>query len=259
MALRSGQAEFETIVQTYHPRTGNWLSDTKDILIRFLQAYFYQMPAGEDLFHFEAGDEDGQTAEQETELIIGVAGAINTDTVERRPAIMISRGPFGYGDLSLDGLLKVDGTSGTETRTDLLTGSFTCYCISRIGEEAEKLALLVAKCIRMYRVNLQQSGFFNIGLRIQIGKESVANNLLPGDSDEDFIVVPVSFPVYYEESWTYEYPNAELLDTIKIMAYAVFKDFDGNLIYPDALDDDGDPNPDSEGVIVSTWNMTSSE
>ena len=166
---------------------------------------------------------------------------------------MVSRGPFGYGDTSLDALQHLDFTDGKETRTDLLSGSFTLHCISRIGEEAEKLALLVAKGIRIYRVPLQQAGFFNIGLRIRIGEESPANTLLGGDSDEDFIVVSVSFPVYYEESWTYEYPNAETLATIQTIAYGVFRDFDGDLLYPDALDEDGDPDPSSDGVIVSTW------
>jgi len=259
MALRSGQTEFDELIQTYNPRTGNWLSDTKDILLRFLQDFFYGMPSGENLFHYEPGEETGQTSELETELIIGVAGAINTDTVEKRPAIMISRGPFGYGDTSLDSLQHLEFDTGKETRTDLLSGSFTVHCVSRIGEEAEKLALLVAKAIRIYRVPLQQAGFFNIGLRIRIGEESPAHTLMPGDSDEDFIAVAVSFPVYYEESWTYEYPNAETLSALKVIANTVFRDFDGDLLYPDAIDEDGDPDPSSEGVIVSTWIATASE
>tara|TARA_Y100000310_G_C20649090_1_gene798350 strand:- start:165 stop:680 length:516 start_codon:yes stop_codon:yes gene_type:complete len=165
---------------------------------------------------------------------------------------MISRGPFGYGDTSLDALLNLDWDDGKETRTDIVSGSFTVHCVSRIGEEAEKLALLVAKGIRIFRIPLQQAGFFNIGLRIKIGEESVANTLMRGDSDEDFINVPVSFPVYYEESWTTEYPNAETLSAIQVTLNSVFRDFDGDLLYPDALDEDGDPNPSSDGVHVTT-------
>jgi hypothetical protein len=257
MSTRPGQEEFDELIQTYNPRSGNWMSDTKDILLRFLQDFFYQMPSGEGLFHFEPGSELGETAETETELIIGVAGAINTDTVEKRPAIMLSRGPFGYGDTSLDALQHLDFNDGKETRTDLISGSFTMHCVSRIGEEAEKLALLVAKGIRAYRVPLQQAGFFNIGIRIRIGEESVANTLLGGDSDEDFITVPVSFPVYYEETWTTEFPNTETLSDISVVLNAVFRDFDGDLLYPDALDDDGDPDPSSEGVIVTTIAISS--
>lgn len=260
MALRPGKEDFEAMVQVYNPRTGNWLSDTKDILLRFLMDFFHGMPAGEGLFHWEpesgAAGEVKAGDEIESELIIGVAGAINTDTVEKRPAIAISRGPFGYGDTSLDALLGVEATTGKETRTDLLSGNYTIYCISRLGEEAEKLALLVAKGIRVYRVHLQQAGFFNIGIRVQIGQESPASTLVPGDSDEDFIAVPVTFPVYYEESWTYEFPNAQVLSSIEINAYAVLRDFDGDLLYPDALDESGDPDPNSEGVIVSTWLLT---
>ncbi len=214
------------------------------------------MPEGEGLFHYEpeSGEAGAEkpTDEMNTELIIGVAGAINTDTVEKRPAIMISRGPFGYGDTSLDALLGLEWETGKETRTDLVSGSFTIHCVSRIGEEAEKLALLVAKGIRIFRVPLQQAGFFNIGIRIKIGAESVANTLVGGDSDEDFISVPVSFPVYYEESWTTEFPNAETLNSIQATLNAVFRDFDGDLLYPDALDEAGDPDPSSDGVIVTS-------
>jgi hypothetical protein len=259
--LRPGQEEFEALIQTYNPRTGNWLSDTKDILLRFFQDFFHEMPEGEGLFHYEpesgAAGEIKATDEIATELIISSAGAINTDTVEKRPAIVISRGPFGFGDTSIDALKGLDWTDGKETRADLLSGSFTIYCISRIGEEAEKLALIVAKSIRYYRVTLQQAGFFNIGIRVQIGEESPANTLLHGDSDEDFVAVPVSFPVYYEEGWTLEYPNAASLDALKCTLNAVLRDFDGDLLYPDALDESGNPDPDSEGVIVSTWTMTS--
>jgi hypothetical protein len=260
MALRPGKAEFEALVQTYNPRTGNWLSDTKDILLRFLMDFFNGMPAGEGLFHYEpesgAADEIKATDEIETELIIGVAGAINTRTIEKRPAIVISRGPFGYGDTSLDALLSIDATTSTETRTDLLSGSFTIHCISRVGEEAERLALLVAKGVRAYRVHLQQAGFFNIGIRIQVGAESPANTLLGGDSDEDFVMVSVTFPVAYEESWTYEFPNAETLAAIEMTTYVVLRDFDGDLLYPDALDEEGNPDPSSEGVTIDTWLIT---
>lgn len=259
MTLRSGQSEFEALIQTYNPRTGNWFSDTKDILLRFLMDFFHGMPANSGLFHYEpeSGDAGEVKASDEisTELIIGVAGAVNTSTVEKRPAIVISRGPFGYGDTSLDALKSVDSRTGKRTHTDLLSGTFVINCISRIGEEAEKLAMLVAKGIRTYRIPLQQAGFFNIGIRVQIGAESVANTLLGGDSDEDFIVVPVSFPVTYEDSWTYEYPNAETLASITMTAYTVLRDFNGDLLYPDALDDDGRPDPESEGVIVSTWSI----
>jgi hypothetical protein len=238
--LRPGQEEFEALIQTYNPRTGNWLSDTKDILLRFFQDFFHEMPEGEGLFHYEpesgAAGEIKATDEIATELIISSAGAINTDTVEKRPAIVISRGPFGFGDTSIDALKGLDWTDGKET---------------------EKLALIVAKSIRYYRVTLQQAGFFNIGIRVQIGEESPANTLLHGDSDEDFVAVPVSFPVYYEEGWTLEYPNAASLDALKCTLNAVLRDFDGDLLYPDALDESGNPDPDSEGVIVSTWTMTS--
>jgi hypothetical protein len=254
---RPNQQENYALQEQYNPRTGNWLSDTKDILLRFLQDFFFQMPVGEQpsLFHFEPdGNVDYQTAERETEVIITDAGSVGTDAVEKRPAIIVSRGPFAYGNTSLDHLLGEEGTTGKRTHTDLITGSYVINCVSRLGLEAERLALLVAKSIRIYRRELQKAGFFHIGGAITIGQESPAGALVGGDSDEDFINVPVMLPVYYQESWTIQ-PDAVLLQKLTLKVYAVLRDFQGDLLSPDALDEDGNPVETSEGVIVQEWTL----
>ncbi len=210
------------------------------------------MPAGMDLFHFEPGEEDYSTAETETELIVSDAGAVGTDTVETRPAILISRGPFAYGNVSLDQLLEQDLASGNRTHTDLLSGSFVVNCVSKIGLEAEKLALLVAKAIRMYRRQLQVAGFFYIGHMIQVGQESPAGTLVSGDSEEDFVTVSVTFPVYYQESWTVT-QDAETLARIRFIVAHLARKMDGSLVYPDSVDDNGDPIEGADGVILTTW------
>jgi len=255
MSIRSESIKtMDALVAQHYPRTGHWLSDTKDILLKFLQNFFYQQPAG--CYHFAIG-EDWQTAEMETEIIISDAGSINTDTVEKRPAIIISRGPFAYANLGIDNYLVEDFTDGKRTHTDLLSGSFVINCVSRNGLESEKIALLVAKALKIYRRILHRAGFFQIGQTVKIGTESPANSLLGGDSDEDFITVPITFPVFYQESWTINSSQAELLEKVVYQSNTLSKKFDGSLLVPDSVGVDGTINIDSEGVIVSSWTLES--
>lgn len=250
MSHRPGQPENYAIWEQYNPRTGDWLNDTKDILLRFLQDVFMQMPKGE--FHFEPGAENGTTDELSSELIISDQGPINTATVERRPAIILSRGPFAWANASLDQLLLQDFGTGKRTHTDLVSGSFVVNCISRNGLEADRLGLLVARLIRIYRRQLQKAGFFYIGAQVNIAPESPAGALVSGDSAEDFILVPVSFPVFYQDSWTSE-PNSVLLRAISTQVLAVSSRFDGSPLVPGSVDAAGVPIVGSEGVIVQEW------
>lgn len=246
MSHRPGQLENYQIWEQYNPRTGNFLSDTKDILLRFFQDVFHQMPVGTGDFHFEPDDEKA------SELIISDKGTVNTSTVEKRPALILSRGAFAWGNTSLDQFLKLDIPTGVRTHTDLLAGSFTVHCVSRSGLEAEKLALLVHKWLRIYRRQLQKAGFFYIGHIGQIGEESPAGTLLAGDSAEDFVQVQVNFPVYYQESWTVE-PNAPLLNAIQLTVLSILKRFDGSPLVPGSVDEDGNPIDGEDGVIVQAW------
>lgn len=257
MSHRPNQLENYAIQEQYNPRTGNWLSDTKDILIRFLQDLFFQMPRGQGCYHFEPGHEVGSTDAENTEIMISDAGTLRTDSVEKRPAIIVSRGPFAYGNTSLDQLLKKETgvMSDKRVHTDLLTGSFVINCVSRAGLEAEEIAVIVMKAIRIYRRELQKAGFFHIGAMVQVGSETPANTLVSGDSEEDFINVPVSFPVYYQETWTVD-KASQLLNTICLTTEYVAKKFDGSPLFPGSVDDNGNPIPGADGVIIQAWTVS---
>lgn len=250
----------DALVLQANPRTGNWMSDTKDILIRFLQEYFSLQTPGEGMFYFAKGITEGDlgpTDEENTEVIITDAGSLGTDVVEKRPAIVLARGPFAYANTALDNFLGSEEVNDKRTHTDLLTGSFVINCVSRNGLEAEKLALLVAKAIRIHRRRIQLAGFFQIGQRIRIGSESPANSIVSGDSEEDFIAVPVTFPVYYQETFSVQ-SSATTLAKITATVYAVARKFNGSLLYPDSYNSDGTINASSSGVVVSSWTVASS-
>jgi hypothetical protein len=250
----------DVLVLQANPRTGNWLSDTKDILLRFLQEYFALQTPGEGMFHFSRGNISGNlgpTDEENTEVIITDAGSLGTEAVEKRPAIILSRGPFAYANTALDNFLTQAEDAEKRTHTDLLLGSFVINCVSRNGLEAEKLALMVGKAIRIHRRRIQLAGFFQIGQRIRIGSETGANQLVSGDSEEDFISVAVTFPVYYQETFSVE-TTASALAKITATIYSVAKKFDGSLLVPDSYNEDGTINPSSDGVVVSSWTVASS-
>ena len=156
----------------------------------------------------------------------------------------------------IDNFLTETESTGSRTHTDLLSGSFVVSCVSRVGLEAEKIALMVAKALRIYRRSLHQIGFFQIGQQIRIGVETSANSWLPGDSDEDFITVPVQFPVFYQESWSIAESEATELSNIVYKSITVARSFSGSYEYPDVYNSDGTTNESSEGVIVETWTLS---
>ena len=167
--------------------------------------------------------------------------------------IILSRGTFAFGNLGLDNVIGINGATEKRTHSDLLNGSFSVNCISKIGLEAEKMAVLVAKAIKTHRRILQVSGFFQIGQQITIGPESPASSLFPGDSDEDYVMVTVSFPAYWQESWTIEPTGLNLLNSIKLNINNIARKFNGSLLYADSISESGEVNSASKGVIIQTW------
>lgn len=239
-------------VLKYNPVSGNYLSDAKDVLLKFLQEFFYQMPRNKNLFHFDPG-EGWQTDELTSEVIITDSGAMNTDTLEKRPAIIVSRNQFAYANLGLDNLVKVTGVNDLRTHSDLLQGSFSINCVSKLGLEAEKLALLVTRALKSHRRLLQQAGFFQIGQNITVGPENPAASIFPGDSDEDYVLVTVTFPCYWQDVWSVNPTGLTVINSIKLTVNSIERKFDGSLLYPDSINSNGTINESSNGVIVQTW------
>ena len=215
------------------------------------------MPEGQFRYVPERDWTAGKTSEEETEVIITDAGTINTDTVEKRPVIIVSRTPFQYNNIGIDNFLSYNSTLTTRKHTDMVSGQFYINCISRTGLEAETLALYVAKGIKFYRRFLQRYGFFQIGQRVAIGSESSAASFTGGDSDEDFINVAISLPVLYQETWSITPSELTQLKTISLNIQSVARRLDGSLLYPNAIDSTGNVNTSSDGVIIESWTKTS--
>lgn len=247
--MRRHQDENQELQERLNPRTDNPLSDMTDILLRFLQDLFFRHPPGK--YHFEPG-EGGETDERRTEIILTGQASVTTHSVAKRPAIILSRGAFAFGNTHLDNLVSNRSVTAERLHTDLLSGSFTFSCVSRSGLEAERLAMLCATYLRVYRRQLQRAGFHQIGDNIQIGQEGPPGSILSGDSVEDFVAVPVSLPAFYQFSWFYQ-PNAEVLRTLRVQLNTMAAGPDKIPAIPNTLDEVGNPIPGAAGVIIQAW------
>lgn len=248
-------AERQQLYEQYNPRTGDWVSDGKLILLRFLRDLFYQTPreqSGESgrrgpSFHWEADD-------SVTELIVSDRKSLDTNSLGSRPAIIVSRGSFQYGNVSIDHLLTRDHATGHRSHTDLVSGSFNIHCVAEQGRTAEILAAYVAKSLRVFRRELQRAGFHLIGTQISVGEETGAGDLFGADAGSKYSMVTVSFPVYYQDAWTVD-PVARQLQHLTVRVLAVATRFRGGLIDPDSVDEEGRPVEGSDAVLVAQWTV----
>lgn len=232
--------------RVYNPETGDWLSDSLDVIIRFLQDLFFQHR--EFTFHPD---------ESQTRLIVSGAGATNTRTIGTLPGIIVTRAEFAYSNTAMDQLLRIDPTTGKRTHTDLVVGGMSIHCISRSGPEADSLAVQVAQAIRRYRLELQRARFHDIGNRIQVSAQSSAMSLLPGTEQGDLRMTTVSVPVHFQESWSYE-RNLRAVSSLQFRVRAYGVGPDGVPSDPSALDEYGQPIESHPGVIVERWTSTES-
>lgn len=167
----------------------------KDVYLTFLRDFFAGMPPQQGLFKF-TGNEDASS-----ELHITDQAAIQKTILEKRPCLIIQRGAIGWAQLGLDQLKDMAITTGREVHSDLLSGTMTIHCISRVGLEAERLAWNVLFAIKSLKAELQKRGIFEAGREGQLGTETPPGALVGGDVDTHTVDVPVYSPFYVQVTW----------------------------------------------------------
>lgn len=186
------------------------------LLIKFLQLVFGSFEKGQ--YHWDADQEL-------TEISITDQSPLAREVVERRPAIVVSRGPASFGNLAMDQFAgprlnkkegfvpNLDGTTGARRHTDLIAASSSYNCLSSEGLEAARIAWICAMATRRLKRSLMKAGFHRIGEETQIGPESSPGAIVQGDSKE-IIMVSVSIPFYFQDSWTIEPVDKVLLNKL---------------------------------------------
>ena len=158
----------------------------------FLQELFKSAPDGSN---FKWDDDD-----ELTQIYITDETPINSEVVEKRPAIASTRSAFVWAGLGLDQKRNQRIRTGEEIFTDMLSGHITFNCLCRVDVEAEYLAWIVSRHIWIFKHLLMRLGFHKIGENQQILGRTPAGALISGDTEGEIINVPVVVPVHFQ--WT---------------------------------------------------------
>lgn len=162
---------------------GNFSLDIKRVFLSFAQAYF-------------ARDESEFPWEQnfvQSRIIIADKYDIDLEVVEKKPAILLSRGAFSWANLTMGQKAdpyfakKLNPLLGVQRYSDLLTGQVTYNCIAKNGIVAERIANSIFIALTGFKQELRANGVHKI-FRIDYGNEQP----LKVNSDIDLTVVPVT-------------------------------------------------------------------
>ncbi len=165
----------------------------KDIYLTFLMDLFAARPRGE--FRYTGSDTP------ESELNILDVSTASTEVIEKRPSIVLQRGPISWVKIGLDQLKDFDIKTGTRRHVDMMSGTMTLHCSSKLGLEAERLASQVLDALKFHRRELQRRGLFEGGQEAQMGAETPPGSIVGGDTDPHTVSVPVYSPFYVQRGW----------------------------------------------------------
>ncbi len=168
------------------------LSHFARVYALFCQGLFQQRPAGD----YKWSDDD-----HISEIFVTDQVPIPRDNIERRPAIVTMRGQAQWGNTSLDQMRTVDARTGAKERTDLVACTMTLNCIAKMGTEAQRIAWILMRHLRDFRVMLQRvGGFHQVADNISVGPESPPGAIIAGEGDIEAVMVSVYSPFYFQ--WT---------------------------------------------------------
>jgi hypothetical protein len=187
------------------------------LFVRFLQLVFGT---------FEKGNYRWDLDELNSDIIISDQARLARETVEKRPAILVARGPVAYGNIAMDqfagphlknGQLvpNFNMETGARRHTDLCSSSVSFSCLSKEGIEAGRLAHISAMAVRRLKRSLMKAGLHRVGEEIQIGSESAPGAIVQ-DADNEIVMVSVTVPFFYQDFWTVEPADKSLLKHIDL-------------------------------------------
>ena len=172
--------------------TGNISLDIKYIFISFCQYFFAQSSK----FKWDSNI-------QTTKVVIADKNAVDVEIVEKRPAIIVSRGAtawtnvnhgqrgieetFGGKQATLKGVFDTADTEKNSTFTDLLQGSVTFHVLSKSGIQAEEIASELFIALTSYKDSLRRKGIHKV-TALNFGEEQ----LLRTNASIEYATVPIA-------------------------------------------------------------------
>lgn len=192
------------------------------VFVKFLQVTFHS---------FEKGAYRWEQDDRLSDIIISDQATIDKTVVEKRPAILVARGPAAFSNVAFDqaaGPLLVKGrdgkttftpnedpTEGSKRHTDLISSTMTYNCLSREGLEAQRIAWIAMYATRTLKRALLKVGLHRVGEELQVGSETPPGSIVQPDSNE-IVMVPVQVPFYFQDTWTVAPLNKSLLNEVSI-------------------------------------------
>jgi len=192
MTITEGQAfgdalEKKSFRNERIPNTAVFLKRTA---IEFLQILFGSRAPGS--LHYDSDN-------TKTDIQIADVNAADLEAINKRPAIIVQRGPLSWQGMGLGGsAFESRDPQGRDVYSDLLLGSLSISCISKEGIEAEQIAHLVFNSFKFFAPTLRTRGFFSIK-SLNIGAESLVEQ--DGAGDETYIV-PIVITAQMQERWS---------------------------------------------------------
>lgn len=174
------------------------------LYVQFLQGLFNQTPVG--TFHWEPDNET-------SEIVIRAEAPLDMQVVGKRPAITVVSGPVQYQGLGMDQMLSYDPKTGRRVRTDLMSSTFTVYCLAESDIIASRLAHIVSHFTRLKQRLLESSGgFYSIARPAPSSNyPSAPGQLVMGDP-KGLVMVQVNIPFTLQWTWA-STPNQNPSDT----------------------------------------------
>lgn len=176
---------------------------------------------------FEKGNYRWSMDPDTTEVLITGESPINREAIEKNPSIVVSRGPYNYGNLAMDQFAgphfkkdasgqkvlvpNLDHATGRRRHTDLVGGSISFNCLSMEGLEAGRLAHICAMAVRRLKRTLMKAGLHRVGEDVSVSAESPPGAIVSGDSNGGVVMVTVSLPFFFQDFWSVEPADKKLL------------------------------------------------
>ena len=192
------------------------------IFVRFLQVLFGT---------FERGAYHWDLSEETSDITISDQATIRKEIAEKRPAILVSRGPLALTNVAMDQFAgpilqrdaqgkeyfkaNLDPVTGARRHTDLSSCTMTYNCLSKEGLESQRIAWIAGYFTRTLKRTLMKAGLHRVGEEVQFGSESAPGSIVQPDSNE-IILVSVSVPFYFQNSWSVEPIDKLLLKRVEL-------------------------------------------
>jgi hypothetical protein len=158
----------------------NVLIDVKHKILSFLQTYF----ANKSTSHAWS------STYSQSKITIADKYAVDLESVEKKPAIIMSRGPTRWSHISIGQRANSELTTYGKTYKDLVRVAFTLNVIGKNGIVLENIAGSIFDILVGYKDTLREVGIHAIEA-VEVGEEQV----IQSDSEINLTRIPVNVVV----------------------------------------------------------------